>query len=90
MKERLKKEDLKVGMEVAEQDKNKWLEFIDDPEVSLLGLIELIKTIKVKPKFPKEGAKYDFIGKDNRFMIWSLGYLLLLMCLSFRKLFFNS
>ena len=32
MKERLKKEDLKVGMEVAEQDKNKWLEFIDDPE----------------------------------------------------------
>ena len=33
--------------------------------VSLQGFIDEIKSIKVKPKFPKEGTKYYFIAKDN-------------------------
>ena len=33
--------------------------------VFLQEFIEDIKTIKVKPKFPKEGTKYYFIAKDN-------------------------
>ena len=33
--------------------------------VSLQGFIDEIKAIKVKPKFPKEGATYYFITKDN-------------------------
>ena len=34
-------------------------------DVFLQEFIEDIKTIKVKPKFPKEGTKYYFIAKDN-------------------------
>lgn len=36
-----------------------------DCNISLQGFIKAIKTIKVKPKFPKEGTKYYFIAKDN-------------------------
>ena len=33
--------------------------------VSLQGFIEEIKAIKVKPKFPKNGTKFYFVGSDN-------------------------
>ena len=36
-----------------------------DCNISLHGFIEAIKTIKVKPKFPKDGTKYYYISKDN-------------------------
>ena len=38
--------------------------------VSLQGFIEKIKSIKVKPKFPKDGTKYYCIAGDSHIYNW--------------------
>ena len=43
-----------------------------DCNISLHGFIEAIKTIKVKPKFPKGGTMFYFVASDN--YIYSLKF----------------